>query len=214
MLHLLAPAGSSEAVIAAVQNGADMVYMEYGATAGEGGMSREELSQSIRYCRVRGCGAAVTMDQLLTEQELPEAVKRAVYAAEQGAEAILVRDLGLIYALRHVLPEVELWGSVRMGVHSLDGAMTAAALGLRRITLAPELDLEQIHTISSKLSIETAVCVHGPVCFSYSGQCYMSAMNGQGRSDSRLRCGEPCRERLSLGGRMDEYPLSTADRCL
>ncbi len=214
MLHLLAPAGSTEAVIAAVQNGADMIYMEYGATARECGMSREELSQSIRYCRVRGCGVAVTMDELLTDEELPEAVKRAVFAAEQGAETLLVRDLGLIFALRRVLPDIALWGSVRMGIHSLDGAMTAAALGLRRITLAPELDLEQIHTIAAELPIEAAVCVHGPMCFAYSGQCYMSGMSGQDRSDSRLRCKEPCRERLSLGGRMDEYPLSAPDRCL
>ncbi|MCD8116375.1 MAG: DUF3656 domain-containing protein [Oscillospiraceae bacterium] len=214
MLHLLAPAGSSEAVIAAVQNGADMIYMEYGAVAGERSMSREDLSQSIRYCRVRGCGAAVTMDELLTDEQLPEAVKRAVYAAEQGAEVILVRDLGLIQALRRVLPEVALWGSVRMGIHNLDGALTAAALGLRRITLAPELELEQIQTIAAGVPVETAVCVHGPVCFSYSGQCYMSAMGDQGLSDSTLRCAEPCRERLTLGGRMDEYPLSMADRCL
>ncbi len=213
-MQLLSPAASSEAVIAAVQNGADMVYIEYGAIVRDGCMGRDELAQSIRYCRVRGCGVAVTMDELLTEQQLEPAMERAVYAAQLGASAILVRDLGLIHALRQLLPDVALWGSVRLGIHSLDGAKTAAALGLSRITLAPELTAEQIAAITAGVSIETAVCVHGSVCFSYSGLCYMSAMNEQGQSDSTLRCSLPCRQRLSLGGRMDDYPLSMPDRCL
>lgn len=214
MLHLLAPASSSEAVIAAVQSGAEMIYIEYGAAPNDRGLDQESLAKSLRYCRVRGCRAAVAMDELIPDDGLSRAVERAVFAVQNGADAILVRDVGFISVLRRVLPETPLWGGVRMDIHSVEGAMAASALGLAMITLAPELDLEQIQAIARAIPSKAAVCVHGPVCFGHSGQCHISAMNDRTRSDSCLRCAEPCRERLSLGGRMDDHPLSTPDLCL
>ena len=217
MLELLSPAGSAEAVIAAVQSGADTVHMGFGATeAGrnEQGFSSEELSQCLRYCRVRGCRAVVALGELTTDDTIEKAVERAVFAARQGADALMVQDLGLVAILRELLPDVPLCGGVRLGIHNLDGVLSAAALGLRRVMLVPELSREQIGYIAKNAPIETGVCVHGPLCFSHMGQCYLSALGDDHRSDSALHCAEPCRKKFSLGGRMDDYPLSMSDVCL
>ena len=217
MLELLAPAGSMEAVNAAVQSGADTIYITDGLTAaakGDRAMDRDALAQSLRYCRVRGCRAAVSLSALCTDETLPGQVELAVFAAREGANALLLRDVGLISALRRVLPDMPLWGDVRLGVDSLEGAAAAAAMGLRRVLLSPELSLEQIAAIAKGSPIETGVIVHGPVCVAHSGQCYMSALAHEHRSDSCMRCPQPCRGRFSLGGRMDEKPLSMADQCL
>lgn len=217
MLELLSPAGSMEAVIAAVQSGADMIYMGYGASdpgGSETGFTPEELSKCLRYCRVRGCRAAVVIGELVTDESFDTAVERAVYAAREGADALMVQDVGLISVLRRVLPDMPLWGGVRMDIHSTDGAMAAAAMGLSRLMLPPELDIGQITAIAKAVPIETAVLVHGPLCFSHIGQCYMGAMSDGHMSDSALRCSEPCRGSFSLGGRMDDHPLSMPDLSL
>lgn len=217
MLKLVSPAGSTEAVIAAVQSGADMVYMGYGVSHGterKEAFSPEELAQCLRYCRVRGCKAAVSLGELTTDESMDAVVSRAVYAAQQGADALVIQDLGLVSVLRKVLPDTPLWGSARMGVHNADGARIAAALGLEHIMLAPELSAEAIRQIAGSVPIQTSIYVHGPLCYGYSGQCHMSAMGDRHHSDSCLRCAEPCRERFSLGGRMDDHPMSMAELCL
>lgn len=214
MLELLSPAGSMEAVIAAVQSGADRIYMGFGASDPGGsdvGFTPEELSQCLRYCRVRGCRATVAIGELVTDESFDAAVQRAVYAAKEGADALLVQDVGLVSVLRRMLPDMPLWGGVRMGVHSTDSAMAAAAMGLTRLMLEPELGLRQIEEIAKNVPVETGVLVHGPLCASHIGQCYMSAMGDGHLSDSALRCAEPCRGRFSLGGRMDDCPLSMPD---
>ena len=218
MLQLLSPAGSTEAVIAAVQSGADMIHIGFGASEtgrNEQGFGGAELSQCLRYCRVRGCRTVVAIGELFTDESLDAAVERAVFAAREGADALLVQDVGLIAVLRRVLPDTPLWGGVRLGVGDLDGARAAAAMGLSRVMLLPELPREQVEHIAKNAPIETGVCVHGPLCFARAGQCYMSALSDPDRkSDSVLRCAEPCRGRFSLGGRLDETPLSMADVCL
>ena len=217
MMELLAPAGSPEAVIAAVQSGADMIYMGAGLTVpgrNEDAFNAETLAQSIRYCRIRGCRTAVSVAGLCTDDTLPKAVERACTAARSGADALVIQDVGLIDLLRQVLPDMPLWGDMRLGIHSLAGAATAAAMGLKRVFLAPELSQEQIEAIAKAAPIETAVFVHGPVCFAHSGQCYMSALGDDRRSDNCHNCAEPCRGHFSLGGRMDECPMSMADVCL
>lgn len=217
MLKLISPAGSPEAVIAAVQSGADMIYMGYGVSHQEDrrdAFSPEELAQCLRYCRVRGCKAAVSLGELATDETMDTMLDRAVYAARMGADALVIQDIGLAAELRKILPDMPLWGSARMGVHNLDGALTAAALGFEHILLAPELTGEAIAHIAKNTPIETSVYVHGPLCVSYSGQCHMSAMGDSRQSDSCLNCAEPCREPFSLGGRMDDHPLSMAEFCL
>ncbi len=214
MLELLSPAGCTEAVIAAVQSGADTIYIGRGASApaGDGAeLSPEELAKCLRYCRIRNCRAAVCINELVADDTMQAAVDRAVFAARHGADALVVRDVGLIGLLRRVLPDMPLWGDVRMDIHSVAGAMAAASLGLSRLMLAPELTPEQAGEIARSIPAETAYCVHGPACAARSGQCYLSAMDEAHGSDSALHCGEPCRGRFSLGGRMDDTPLSEAD---
>ena len=214
MLELLAPAGSTEAVIAAVQNGADTVYMAERLTAPgshEHIFDRDAMTQSIRYCRLRGCRAAVSISPLCTDEDMEKALDLARFAAREGADALIVRDMGLISMLRRVLPNMPLWGDVRLGVTCAEGAATAAALGLSRVFLAPELTMEQIASIAKASPIETAVYVHGPVCVAHSGQCYMGSLAHEHKSDNCMQCTEPCRGRFSLGGRMDERPMAMAD---
>lgn len=215
-MELLSPAGSPEAVVAAVQNGADAIYMGFGgfnARRGAKNFTDEEFETSVRYCRIRGCKVYLTLNTLVSDRELPEAVKLAGRAAELGVDAILVQDLGLCRVLRAVLPDMPLHASTQMGIHSLAGVISAAEMGISRAVLARELSLEQIRYITSKSPIETEVFVHGAFCFCHSGQCYMSSIIGR-RSGNRGMCAQPCRLQYSLGGRMDDYPLSLKDNCL
>ena len=216
MLELLSPAGSPDAVIAAVQNGADAVYLGFGAynaRRGANNFTEEEFAQAVRYCHIRGCKVYVTMNTLVGDRELAQALDLARRASELGADAILVQDLGLLRVLREALPDIPLHASTQMSVHDLAGAEAAAELGCTRVVLSRELSLEQIRYISRNCSIETEVFVHGALCFCYSGQCYMSALIGR-RSGNRGACAQPCRMQYSMGGRMDEYPLSLKDNCL
>ena len=216
MLELLSPAGSPDAVIAAVQNGADAVYLGFGAynaRRGATNFTEEEFANAVRYCHIRGCKVYVTMNTLVGDREMAQAVDLARRASELGADALLVQDLGLLRVLREAVPDLPLHASTQMSVHDLAGAEAAAELGCTRVVLSRELSLEQIRYITRRCSIETEVFVHGALCFCYSGQCYMSALIGR-RSGNRGACAQPCRMQYSMGGRMDEYPLSLKDNCL
>lgn len=216
MLELLSPAGSPEAVIAAVQNGADAVYMgfgDYNARRGAKNFSDEEFAKAVRYCRVRGCKVYVTLNTLVADREMEDAAELAKKASAMGADAILVQDIGLASVLRKAVPDIPLHASTQMSIHNLAGVEAAAEMGMTRAVLARELSLEQIKYICEKSPIEIEVFVHGALCFCHSGQCYMSAMIGR-RSGNRGMCAQPCRMQYSMGGRMDEYPLSLKDSCL
>lgn len=217
MLELLSPAGSPEAVIAAVQNGADAIYLglgEHNARRGAKNFTAEEFEKAVRYCRVRGCKVYVTMNTLVNDREMEGALELAHFASDLGASAILVQDLGLLSVLKRAVPDIPLHASTQMSIHSLDGAKAAAAMGLERAVLARELSLDQIRYISRNSPIETEVFVHGALCFSHSGQCYMSSLIGR-RSGNRGMCAQPCRMEYSLGSRMeDSHPLSLKDNCL
>ena len=216
MLELLSPAGSPEAVIAAVQNGADAVYLgfgDYNARRGAKNFTGEEFEKAVRYCRVRGCKVYATLNTLVNDREIEGAVRCARMAAKYGADGIIIQDVGLIRVLRQALPDLPLHASTQMSIHNLAGAEAAAEMGMTRVVLARELNLEQIRFITKNASVETEVFVHGALCFCYSGQCYMSALIGR-RSGNRGMCAQPCRMQYSLGGRMDDYPLSLKDNCL
>ena len=216
MMELLSPAGSPEAVIAAVQNGADAVYLGFGdfnARRSAHNFTPDEFDKAVRYCRLRNCKVYVTLNTLVNDREMTAAVNAARMASEKGADAILVQDFGLAKVLRRAVPDIPLHASTQMSIHNLAGAEAAAQLGMTRIVLARELSLEEIRFISKHCSAETEVFVHGALCFCHSGQCYMSAMIGR-RSGNRGMCAQPCRMQYSLGGRMDDYPLSLKDNCL
>ena len=216
MLELLSPAGSPEAVIAAVQNGADAVYLgmgDFNARRGAKNFTNEEFEKAVTYCRVRGCKVYVTLNTLVNDREMGTAVDAARLASECGADGIIIQDLGLISAIRRALPDIPLHASTQMSIHNLAGVQAAAEMGLTRAVLARELSLEEIAYITKNAPIETEIFVHGALCFCHSGQCYMSSLIGR-RSGNRGMCAQPCRMQYSLGGRMDDYPMSLKDNCL
>ncbi|MBP3654334.1 MAG: U32 family peptidase [Oscillospiraceae bacterium] len=216
MIELLAPAGSPESVIATVQNGADAIYLGlsgFNARRGAANFNEEEFAKAVRYCHIRGAKVYVTLNTVVGDRELAEAAGLARMASDYGADGIIIQDMGLIRVVREAVPDIPLHASTQMSVHNLAGVQACAEMGLTRAVLARELSYEQIAFITKHAPIETEVFVHGALCFTHSGQCYMSSLIG-GRSGNRGACAQPCRMQYSLGGRMDDYPLSLKDNCL
>jgi putative protease len=216
MLELLAPAGSPEAVVAAVQNGADAVYLGLGgfnARAGAKNFTDEEFLAAVKYCHERGCKVYVTLNTLCADRETEELARLGVLVSDAGADAALVQDLGAARILRSVCPDLPLHASTQMSIHNLAGVHAAHQLGMKRVVLARELNRGQIRAITAHAPIETEVFVHGALCFCHSGQCYMSALIGR-RSGNRGQCAQPCRMQYSMGRRAEDYPLSLKDNCL
>ena len=213
MIELLSPAGSPESVIAAVQSGADAVYMglgSYNARRGAANFSEEDFAKAVRYCHIRGCKVYLTLNTLVGDRELADAAGLARMASDYGADGIIIQDLGLIEVVRKAVPDIPLHASTQMSVHNLAGVEACAEMGLTRAVLARELSYEQIAYITKHSPIEIEVFVHGALCFCHSGQCYMSSLIGR-RSGNRGMCAQPCRMQYSMGGRMDDYPLSLKD---
>ncbi len=213
MMELLAPAGSMEAVTAAVQNGADAVYFGYGdfnARRGARNFTREEAAAAVSYCHVRGCKVNLTLNTLLTDRELPSAAELAAHASDIGVDAVIVQDLGVVRMLRQSFPDLPIHGSTQMTVHSLDGVKLCADLGMTRVVLGRELSRDQVAYICRNSPIEIEVFGHGALCMCWSGQCFFSSVIG-GRSGNRGMCAQPCRLNYGWNGKADEYPLSLKD---
>ena len=216
MLELLAPAGSMEAVAAAVQNGADAVYLGYGdfnARRNAKNFSEEEFAAAVSYCHIRGAKVYLTLNTLLTDRELPRAAEAAARASAIGADAVLVQDLGVVRMLRQTAPDLPVHASTQMTLHSLDGVKMAADLGMSRAVLSRELPRDQIAYICRNSPIEIEVFAHGALCMCYSGQCFLSSVIG-GRSGNRGLCAQPCRLKYGWGDKADGYPLSLKDLSL
>ena len=216
MLELLAPAGSMEAVTAAVQNGADAVYFGYGdfnARRGAKNFTREEAAAAVAYCHLRGCKVNLTLNTLLTDRELPQAAEVAAHASDIGVDAVIVQDLGAVRMLRQSVPELPIHGSTQMTVHSLDGVKLCAGLGMERVVLGRELSRDQIESICQNSPIEIEIFGHGALCMCWSGQCFFSSVIG-GRSGNRGMCAQPCRLNYGWKGKANEYPLSLKDLSL
>ena len=211
MTELLAPAGSREALVAAVQNGADAVYLgvdDFNARRGARNFPPEELRAAVAYCHLRGVRVYLTLNTLVADRELHALASTARVASEAGVDAILVQDWGVLDTLRRVVPDVPLHASTQMSVHTLSGVEAAARLGLTRVVLARELSRDEIAEICRRSPIAIEVFVHGALCMCYSGQCAMSAVIGQ-RSGNRGFCAQPCR--LPYNG---AHPLSLKDNNL
>ena len=216
MLELLAPAGSPEAVTAAIQAGADAVYLGYGdfnARRNAKNFSLEELASAVSYCHVRGARVYLTLNTLVTDRELPAAAQVAAQAAQVGVDAVLIQDLGVLRMLRQAAPGLAVHGSTQLTVHSLDGVGRCAELGMSRVVLSRELSRDAIEHICLNAPIEIEVFVHGALCMCYSGQCYFSSVIG-GRSGNRGLCAQPCRLKYGWGRRADGNPLSLKDMSL
>ena len=216
MLELLAPAGSMDALRAAVQSGANAVYLGSGpfnARQNAKNFTLDELPDAVRYCHVRGVQVHLTLNTLVTDRELEQAAQTVTAAVKAGVDAFIVQDLGLVSLLRQMAPEVPIHASTQMSIHSLEGVLRAAAMGMSRVVLARELSREDIAYICRNSPIEIEVFVHGALCMCYSGQCYFSAVVGT-RSGNRGQCAQPCRLAYGFGRYEEKYPLSLKDNCL
>lgn len=216
-MELLAPAGSMEALRAAVCNGADAVYLgadTFNARMNARNFSAADLQEAVVYCHVRGVKVHLTLNTLVLDREMPRAAELIRLAASCGVDAFIVQDLGMVSLCRQLAPDVPIHASTQMSIHSLEGVLEAAALGCSRVVLARELPAEGIAHICKKSPVEIEVFVHGALCMCYSGQCYLSSVIGR-RSGNRGQCAQPCR--LPYGyGRFEStrYPLSLKDNCL
>ena len=193
--ELLAPAGDMSCLYAAVSGGADAVYVggkRFGARAFAKNFDLDELSRGVNYCHLHGVKLYVTLNTLIEDIELREAVEYAAELYRIGVDALIVCDLGVVSAIRRYVPNLELHASTQMSVHSTDGAAAASRLGVSRVVLARELSLENIKSAVENSPAEIEVFLHGALCVCHSGQCLFSSMVG-GRSGNRGECAQPCR---------------------
>ncbi len=204
MVELLAPAGSREALIAAVESGANAVYMagtQFGARAYANNFDEDGLKEAIRFAHLRDVLINVTVNTIVDDTEIPALKKYLLFLREAGADAILVQDLGVARIAREIVPDMPLHASTQMTVHSLAGVLALQELGFTRVVLSRELSLQEIKYICDNCAVEIEVFMHGALCVCYSGQCLMSSMIG-GRSGNRGRCAQPCRLPYTL---VDEH---------
>lgn len=195
LVELLAPAGSREALVAAVENGANAIYLAgnaFGARAYANNFDREELREAIHFAHLRGVHIHVTVNTIVADEELEPLKEYLRFLYEAGADAILVQDLGVAKIAHEVVPELPLHASTQMSVYSIEGVRALTELGFARVVLARELSLKEIRNICSHTDVEIETFMHGALCVCYSGQCLMSSMIG-GRSGNRGRCAQPCR---------------------
>lgn len=209
--ELLAPAGSFEALLAAVEAGADAVYVgskSFGARAYAKNFNIEELERAAVYCRIHGVKLYVTVNTLVLDREIDELTELAHALRSIRPDAVIMADLGAIRIFKSVAPELEIHASTQLSVHNSIGADEAYRLGCKRVVLARELSFDNIKATTEKCKPETEIFIHGALCVSCSGQCLMSSLVG-GRSGNRGECAQPCRLPYN-----SSYPLSLRDLSL
>jgi putative protease len=220
--ELLSPAGDPLALKAAVENGADAVYLglkNFNARRGAANFSLKELKEAVEYAHLRNVRLYLTFNTLILNEEFKEAFSTLLKAVNLGVDAVIVQDWGLIHLLRQKFPQLRLHASTQLNVHNLQQVKMLEKLGFKRAILARELSLGEIGRLRKFTSLELEVFVHGALCFFYSGHCLFSSMVG-GRSGNRGLCTQPCRLSYVLysGERpfkqvFGRYPLNTRDLC-
>ena len=221
-VELLSPAGNFECLKAAINNGANAVYLggkNFSARAFANNFSEEELIEAVKYAHLRNVKIYVTLNTLLTEKEFNNAIKMVDFYYQNNVDALLIQDLGLFYYIKNKYPDFELHCSTQMHVHNIEGIKNAKELGFKRVVIAREFNLEFIKE-ATKQDIEIETFVHGAICVSYSGQCLMSSVS-KNRSANKGMCAQCCRLAYDL---IDEdeniiktktkYLLSPKDMCL
>lgn len=218
-VELLAPAGSPDAFYAAVNAGADAVYLagaKFGARAYAQNFTTEELISCIRYGNLIGCRVYLTVNTLMKEEELAQLYDVLLPLYEAGLDGVIVQDLGAFRLIRECFPGLKLHASTQMTVCSVYGVRRLKEMGACRVVPARELSLTELAAIRSAVDIELETFVHGAMCYCYSGQCLFSSMLGE-RSGNRGRCAQPCRLPYSLkrNGKQgrEQYLLSLKDLC-
>ena len=214
---LLSPAGSYDALCAAIDAGADEVYFGasmYNARAGAKNFSTEEFADAVKLCRAMNVKSNITVNTLAYDRELSDVCNLIYDAACLGADAFIIQDLGTASLVRSNIPNVVLHASTQCACHNRDGAQRLFDLGFSRIVLARELSSEDIAHITDNAPYETEIFAHGAICVSHSGQCLFSSVVG-GRSGNRGECAQPCRMEYSLDrAGKKSYPLSLRDLSL
>jgi putative protease len=214
-VELLAPAGSFQSVVAAVNAGADAVYMggrKFGARAyAESAKAEEEdmVMEAIRYCHLFSVKLYMTVNILFKDHELKELFSYIKPYYEAGVDGLIMQDLGAIRMIRRMFPDLEVHASTQQTIASVQGAMMAKKFGMTRAVCSRELNLREIRRIHEESGMELEVFCHGAMCYSYSGACFMSSLLG-GRSGNRGRCAGTCRLCYEVAGKKGYY-LSMKD---
>ena len=218
-IEILAPAGSLDSLYAAINKKCDAVYLggnKFSARAYASNFDNETMQKAIDYAHNYNVKIYVTINTILKENEIEEAVRYAGYLYEIGVDALIIQDLGLLKRVLEEYPDMELHASTQITIHNGEAAVYFTEKGFKRIVLSREMTLDEIKYISKDLGIETEMFVHGALCVCYSGQCLMSSIIG-GRSGNRGRCAQPCRMEYTLksnkGSERRGYLLSPKDMC-
>lgn len=217
--ELLSPVGDLECLKAAIQNGADAVYLGgslFNARHSATNFDNDSLKESIRYAKLRNVKVNLTLNILIKNDEFEDAFNLAKAAYEYGVDAIIVQDLGLAKSLISSFPDLPIHASTQMTAHNLESVLELQKMGFKRVVLSRELPIEEIKYIKENSNVELELFIHGALCISYSGQCLFSSMVG-GRSGNRGKCAQPCRlpyELYSDDSSIDKgYLLSPRDLC-
>lgn len=200
MPELLSPAGNMQSAVAAINAGADAIYVggkNFSARNSAQNFTDEELEQLIDFATIRGVKVYVAVNTLYKNAEIPRVLGFVCKMHAAGAAAFILQDIGLSYILRNYLPDIEIHASTQMTIHSTNGAKYMENMGFARIVLARELSLSEISEIKNNTNIELETFVHGALCYAYSGQCLMSSLIG-GRSGNRGKCAQICRTKFDL----------------
>ena len=198
--ELLAPAGTMEAVIAAINGGADAVYFggkSFNARRNAENMTDEEIKAAVTLCHQHGVKVYVTLNILIKNCEMSELVSTLNFLKTLNLDGLIVQDMGLIYLIRHYFPEFKLQTSTQASVYGVEGVLFFQELGFSRVVLPREMPLTEVAEIKKKTKVELKIFTHGALCYAYSGQCLMSSMIG-GRSGNRGLCAQPCRKNYRL----------------
>lgn len=214
--ELLCPAGSIEALHAAIDGGADAVYMggtSFNARINAKNFNISDIKESASLAHKYNAKLYETLNIQIYDKEIKELLNAAYSSLEVGVDAFIVSDMGAAALIKKFIPEAEIHASTQLSIHNLDGAKVAEKLGFTRIVPARELSYENIKVLTDKSPLEVEIFVHGALCVSHSGQCLFSSLVG-GRSGNRGLCAQPCRLNYSCGGKNDIYPLSLKDMSL
>lgn len=199
-VELLAPAGNWEALLAAINNGADAVYLggkSFGARYYAPNFSDEEIKNAVEYAHPRGVKIYVTVNTLVSDDEMEEVARYLNYLYQLGVDAVIVQDVGVAKLVHELFPDFEIHASTQMTIHNAAGINLLASYGVKRVVLAREMTLEDIKAIAQQTNLDLEIFIHGALCICYSGQCLMSSMIG-GRSGNRGKCAQPCRMKYKL----------------
>lgn len=212
MVELLAPVGNIEAFYAAIENKADAIYLggkQFGARAYANNFSLDQLKEMIDYAHLFGVKVYVTVNTIVYDREFEELTKFLDFLYLNNCDAVIIQDLGVLNLISHRYPDFEIHASTQMNVQSVEEAILLKDLGVKRIVVAREIDINQIRKIKEATNLEIEVFVHGALCVSCSGNCYMSSIIGK-RSGNRGRCAQPCRLPYTLDNE-NGYLISPKD---